>query len=261
MPTWQLLKYFLRNLKGIARAVLNEVRQIRKRTWVLEDMRRFKIMQRDSRPAWQWGPDYFCLNDKTVNTGFDRHYIYHPPWAVRKIIRDIKPSKHIDISSILHFSANLSAFLPVEFYDFRPADLKLDSLTCGTADLTALPFASNSVESISCMHTIEHIGLGRYGDTLDAEGDIKALRELERVVHPGGSLLLVTPVGEKSRVQFNAHRIYQPEWLVAQLPGMALKEFYFIPGRVGVPVILEAHSRCIPGEQYGCGCFWFVKKE
>ncbi len=46
----------------------------------------------------------------------------------------------------------------------------------------------------SCMHTIEHIGLGRYGDPLDAVGDQTALSELQRVVAPGGSLLIVVPV-------------------------------------------------------------------
>ena len=55
----------------------------------------------------------------------------------------------------------VSAFIPVEFYDYRPAELSLSGLEFKHADLTHLPFADNSVESLSCMHVIEHIGLGR----------------------------------------------------------------------------------------------------
>ncbi|NDC42314.1 MAG: DUF268 domain-containing protein, partial [Chitinophagia bacterium] len=56
-----------------------------------------------------------------------------------------------------------------------------------------LPFESDSIPSLSCMHTIEHVGLGRYGDQLDPQGDLKAIAELKRVVQPGGDLLFVTP--------------------------------------------------------------------
>jgi len=45
------------------------------------------------------------------------------------------------------------------------------------------------------MNVVEHVGLGRYGEPLDPEGDIKAMRELRRVLAPGGSLLFVVPVG------------------------------------------------------------------
>jgi hypothetical protein len=57
------------------------------------------------------------------------------------------------------------------------------------------------------MHVIEHIGLGRYGEALDPDGDLKAIRELVRVLAAGGNLLVVVPVG-RPRIQFNAHRIY-----------------------------------------------------
>jgi hypothetical protein len=91
----------------------------------------------------------------------------------------IKPAEHIDISSILSFSTIVSAFVPVKFYDYRPAVLEISNYHSGFADLKQLPFPDNSVESLSCMHTIEHIGLGRYGDELDVNGDIKAIEELK----------------------------------------------------------------------------------
>ena len=77
------------------------------------------------------------------------------------------------------------------------------------------------------MHVVEHIGLGRYGDPLDATGDLKAMKELARVVAPGGTLLLVCPVG-RPRVVFNAHRIYSVEQISASFPEFALAEFALI---------------------------------
>jgi hypothetical protein len=121
---------------------------------------------------------YPCLSDKLKSTPFDQHYTYHPAWAAR-ILAKIKPAEHIDISSILSFSTIVSAFVPVKFYDYRPAVLEISNYHSGFADLKQLPFPDNSVESLSCMHTIEHIGLGRYGDELDVNGDIKAIEELK----------------------------------------------------------------------------------
>lgn len=115
-----------------------------------------------------------CLFDATANTGFDRHYVFHTAWASR-ILAENKPDLHVDISSSLYFVANVSAFIPIEFYDYRPAKLGLIGLNSHKGDLYALPFANDSVRSLSCMHVVEHIGLGRYGDQLDYDGDIKSV--------------------------------------------------------------------------------------
>jgi SAM-dependent methyltransferase len=199
------------------------------------------------------------LFDNTGKTHFDPHYTYHPAWAAR-IVAAIKPTKHIDISSILHFSTLVSAFVPVEFYDYRPAEVRLDNLACKKGDLTALPFPDNSVESISCMHTIEHVGLGRYGDPIDPDGDIKAITELIRVVKPGGTLIFVTPVG-KPKIMYNAHRIYSYEQVTNLFPGMALKEFSLVPDDFKTHgLITHADKDMVKSQSYACGCFWFVKK-
>ena len=128
----------------------------------------------------------------------------------------------------MHFSTIVSAFVPVEFYDYRPAKVRLSNLECKKGDLLSLPFPDNSVESISCMHTIEHVGLGRYGDQIDPDGDIKAAGELVRAVKPGGTLLFVTPVG-KPRIEFNAHRVYSYKQVMDLFQGMKLQEFSLVP--------------------------------
>jgi SAM-dependent methyltransferase len=206
-----------------------------------------------------WEDRYPCLGDQTEGTGFDRHYVYHTAWAARVLAR-LKPSVHVDVSSSLYFCGMLSAFIPVKFYDYRPADLRLSNLTSEAADLLALPFADESVEAISCMHVVEHVGLGRYGDPLDPEGDLKAMRELKRVLAPGGTLLFVVPTG-KPRIMFNAHRIYSFGQIKEYFAELELREFALIPDSPqDGGLIFDAPSEVADAQSYGCGCFWFVKK-
>ena len=198
---------------------------------------------------------YPCLGDKLPKTPFDHHYIYHPAWAAR-ILAKTRPEYHLDFSSILSFSSIVSAFIPIKFYDYRVANLQLSNWESGFADLNKLPFETDSQPSISCMHTVEHIGLGRYGDAIDAEGDLKAINELKRIVQPGGDLLFVTPVG-RSRIEYNAHRIFSYEQVVDYFAPLRLMEFSLVPDGGGL--IENASKDLVHQQEYGCGCFWFKK--
>lgn len=220
----------------------------------LGEWNRFKS-KNDKRFTVKTSDLYPCLKDKITTTPFDHHYTYHPAWAAR-ILAKTKPAYHVDISSILHFSTVVSAFIPIKFYDYRPADLKLKNLESGFADLKKLSFADNTVPSLSCMHTIEHIGLGRYGDEIDPQGDSKSIYELKRVLQPGGDLLFVTPVG-KPKIEFNAHRIYSYEQIIEFFAPLTLKEFSLIPDAGGL--IVNADPALVKDQLYGCGCFWFKK--
>lgn len=208
-----------------------------------------------------WKDRLVVTTEATEDTGFDRHYVYHPSWAAR-VLAQTKPTEHIDISSTLFFIGIASAFVPVKFYDYRPADLILSNLSSGKADLTNLPFDDNSVESISCMHVIEHIGLGRYGDPLDPDGDITAMKELMRVTKPGGDLLFVTPLAGKPRLAFNGHRIYSRDQILSYFNGMKLMEFTLIPedGADG-GLVTDPSDALLAKQGFGCGCFWFRKPE
>jgi hypothetical protein len=201
------------------------------------------------------------LNDNTTNTSFDRHYIYHPAWAAR-ILNKTRPLEHVDISSTLYFCSIISAFIPVIFYDFRPANLQLTNFSSKKADLTDLFFESNSILSLSCMHTVEHIGLGRYGDPVDYEGDLKAMKELARVLAPAGNLLFVVPIGSEAVIRYNAHRIYTKELIISifSASGLHLKEFTVIPeNEQDGGLITDPDDNLLRHQKYACGCFWFTK--
>ncbi len=207
-----------------------------------------------------WRDRYLQLDDRSTTTAFDAHYIYHPAWAAR-IIAEIAPPYHVDISSSLNFSTMLSAFIPTRFYDYRPAILTLNNLFCGSEDMTRLSFDDNSISSLSCMHVIEHIGLGRYGDYLDPEGDIKAVNELKRVLAPKGHLFVVFPVTGVPRIEFNAHRVYSYAQIIDFFKEFELKDFSLIQDTPeGGQFFPQAKKEQVDLQYYGCGCFWFQKK-
>jgi SAM-dependent methyltransferase len=188
---------------------------------------------------------------------FDRHYVYHTAWAAR-VLAQTRPIRHVDIGSSLYFCSIVSAFIPIRFLDCRPAALKLSGLDPERGDLMSLPLETGSVSSLSCMHVIEHIGLGRYGDALDPNGDSKAIAELRRVLATGGTLLVVVPVG-RPRIQFNAHRIYAYQQLIDYFAGLDLIDFSLVPDGLDEGLIHGATGQQADAQRYGCGCFWFRK--
>jgi SAM-dependent methyltransferase len=213
----------------------------------------------DKRFLISWKDRWLCLNDNTSTTDFDRHYVFHTGWACR-ILAETKPTHHIDISSSLYFVALASAFTRIRFYDYRPANLGLSNLECAEADLLNLKFEDNSIKSLSCMHVVEHIGLGRYGDPLDHTGDLRAISELKRVLEVGGQLLFFVPIGGTARIQFNAHRIYTYSQVISMFDGFELLEFSLIPDSDSPAKIIRHASQEISDKQrYGCGCFLFKK--
>jgi len=228
----------------------------------LADFVHFKRKEKihNKRFSFSYCNTYPCLSDKKKISGFDRHYIYHLAWA-SCIIRQINPPVHVDISSSLHFCTQLSAFIPVEFYDFHKVDLQIPNLKVGQANLTKLAFADHSIPSLSCMHVVEHIGLGRYGDELDYDGDLKAFAELERVLAVGGNLLIVVPVGAPT-IMFNAHRIYSVEQILSIFTRLELVEFSLIPETFAEGALVKNPSKDLLDKQtYACGCFWFKKND
>ena len=230
--------------------------------WVAfkKDFRAFAALSSEAEARFpvRWENRLPCLYDKTTATAFDRQYIYHPAWAAR-VLSVTKPDEHTDISSTLAFCTIISAFIPVKFYDYRPAELYLSGLVSEHVDLTALPFESGSLLSMSCMHTVEHIGLGRYGDPLDPEGDMKAIHELKRVLAPGGTLLFAVPLG-KPKLMFNGHRIYSYDQIISYFAGLDLVQFSLILDDSEAEGFVENATReRADAQTYGCGCFWFRK--
>lgn len=197
------------------------------------------------------------LFDKTDTTPFDEQYFYQDSWAARRILA-ARPERHVDVGSRVDFVGILSAALPVVFIDIRPITAPLSNLQTAAGSLLELPFADGSVDSLSCLHVIEHVGLGRYGDPLDPDGTRKAARELARVLAPGGNLFVGTPVG-RERVCFNAHRVHRPETILRCFEGLRLVEYSCVAGGLGFRENVDPLTADLGAS--ACGMFWFTKDE
>lgn len=185
------------------------------------------------------------------------HYFHQDLWAARRLF-DAGVREHVDVGSRLDgFVAHVLPFARTTYVDLRPLDLAIAGLDTRQGSILDLPFASDSVRSLSCLHVIEHIGLGRYGDDVDPDGYLRAARELARVVAPGGTLLLGTPVG-RERLCFDAHRVFHPRTIVAAFPDLTLEHFALIDD-AGSGVAENADFDRAASCEYGCGLFVFRK--
>ena len=219
---------------------------------------KFRSMK-SNRFTLSWKNCIPCLDDWTGTCNFDTQYVYHIAWAAR-VLAETRPSKHIDISSSIYFPAIVSAFVPMDYYEYRPTDIFLSNLTTKHADLLELPFGTETVESLSCLHTIEHIGLGRYNDVLDPDGDLKSIAELKRVIRKGGNLLIAVPIGQ-SELLFNAHRIYSYDQITSYFSDLRLVRYDLIPDDAyKTGMIYNATKNDTDIQIYGCGCFQFTKE-
>lgn len=219
----------------------------------LRDWWLFSRMGREARLR----DTYPCLTDHISHTPFDPHYFYQAAWLARRLAVNI-PEKHVDIGSDIRMISVLSAFVPTEFLDYRPLQAELSGLVCGSGNLAALSRADESFRSLSCLHVVEHVGLGRYGDPLDPEGSNKALGELQRVLAPKGRLYLSLPVG-RERVCFNAHRVFDPRTIILTMSRLRLLEFSLVDdtGAFHESVSPEMAASL----EYGCGLFVFEKPD
>lgn len=187
------------------------------------------------------------------------HYFLQDLWAAHYIFRH-KIADHVDIGSRIDgFITHVLPFCKVNYVDIRPLNLNLDNLKVIEGSITNIPFEDNSIISMSSLHVIEHIGLGRYGDKVVPDGYLKAASELSRVMALGGILLLGTPVGQE-RVCFDAHRIFDPQTIVQSFPNLNLIEFSLIDDR-GHEVIKDARFEQARNCKYGCGLFIFEKNK
>jgi hypothetical protein len=122
------------------------------------------------------------------------------------------PERHVDIGSRIDgFVAHVASFREIEVLDIRPLAHAVPNIRFVQSDLMSPgPRFGEYADSVSCLHALEHFGLGRYGDPIDPEGHLKGFASLVRMVKPGGTLYLSVPIG-KRRIEFNAHRIFGPD--------------------------------------------------
>jgi SAM-dependent methyltransferase len=201
---------------------------------------------------------YPVLADLADEAGVARgEYFHQDLWAARKVF-EAAPPRHLDVGSRIDgFVAHVLTFMPVTVTDIRPLRSDVPGLTFIQADATDLrQIPDDSVPSLSSLHALEHFGLGRYGDAIDPDGWHKALRHFQRILAPGGRLLLSVPIGAE-RVCFNAHRVFSPLTIISALEPLELLSFSAV--RDDGSFLALADPGEVGTQRLACGLFEFRK--
>ena len=173
---------------------------------------------------------YPILYEHLASAGSASNYFFQDLWAAQKI-NNLHPDMHYDVGSRLDgFIANLlAAHQSVTMLDIRPLPYTVPGLSFIQADATNLEnIDDNSISSLSALSSVEHFGLGRYGDPIDPDACFKTMTAFERVLTPNGHLYFAVPIGFQNRLCFNAHRIFTPQTVIASFPHLELCEFAYI---------------------------------
>jgi len=138
---------------------------------------------------------------------------FHQDLLVASFIYSKNPKKHIDIGSRIDgFVAHVASFREIEVMDIRPLNqIGHKNIHFFQSDLMDFNVGvSKKTDSLSCLHAIEHFGLGRYGDEIDPLGYLKGFKNMLGMVELGGTFYISFPISKSNEVHFNAHRFFHP---------------------------------------------------
>lgn len=195
-----------------------------------------------------------CLGDRYSKAGTASGDYFHQDLCAARKVFIANPENHWDISSRIDgFVAHLLTFRSVNVIDIRPMESKISEMIFHQGDITALNIPDNSIEFLSCLH----IGLGRYGDSIDPFGCFKGMSELQRILAPSGKLYFSVPIGVE-RVEFNGHRVFNPMTIIETFSRLSLIEFTAVDGDTG-DLLESVKPEDFCTARWACGLFIFEK--
>ena len=214
------------------------------------------------RTEFPFGKAYPCLFDRFESSagGPAAGAYFHQDLHVAQLIHRNRPSRHVDVGSRVDgFVAHIAVFCPIDVYDIRPLTTSASNITFRQRDIMAeRPDLDGSTDSLSCLHTLEHFGLGRYGDPIDYDGYLKGWESLYRMLKPGGKFYFSVPIGAQ-RIEFDGHRVFSVPFLVGMMHGKYRIDSFVYVNDAGdlvrdvSPTGPEAQSNF--GCRFGCGIF------
>ena len=203
------------------------------------------------------------VGDWKMEAGEASGHYFHQDLLVAREIHRRSPDRHIDVgSSIYGFVSHVASFRKIDVIDVRPVLHSVEGIRFIQADITSLPSDfDEAADSVSCLHALEHMGLGRYGDPVDYEGWRMGLQNLARMVRSSGVLYLAVPIGITQRVEFNAHRVFSVPFMSQELDQLFdIEDFSYVDDfgvlHEHVDLSTEAADNSF-GLDYGCG-IWTV---
>ena len=203
------------------------------------------------------------LTDYAQEAGDAASGYFHQALLVASYVFERRPQRHIDVGSRVDgFVAHVAAFRDIKVFDVRPlSSAGHPNIKFIQADLMSPQQELPTVDSVSCLHAIEHFRLERYGNPIDPEGHKKGLDNLLKMVSTGSTLYISGPIGRQNEVHFNPHRVFSPTDILTWCPGMpaALVRFDYIDSA------RSAARDCRPTDikmstPYGLGTYTFSKR-
>jgi hypothetical protein len=184
-------------------------------SWFFRDYRAFKNARAEWQSDFQMGKLYPCLDDRFDESGLASGHYFHGDLLVARRVFDRQPKLHADVGSRIDgFVAHVAAFRPIDVFDIRPLKSEVENINFKVGDFTKAVDKEllGHYDSVSCLHALEHFGLGRYGDGLDFHGHLKGFQAISSLIAREGVFYLSVPMGPQ-RIEFNAHRIFSLAYL------------------------------------------------
>jgi ubiquinone/menaquinone biosynthesis C-methylase UbiE len=189
------------------------------------DYIKFKKLHKVNIELWPY------LNDRKSTAGSFMHEYFVQDVFAAQLVHRLNPQKIVDVGSRIDgYIAHLITSREVELIDIRPMDSvikNLKFLQMNFSDYESVK--ENYTDFVSCLHSIEHFGLGRYGDPIVKDAVPSALKSFSRITKSNGVFLLSTTFG-KERVKFNAQWIFDFNKMKDQLQalGFVIEELYYL---------------------------------
>ena len=206
-----------------------------------------------------------CLHDWYEEGGTTKNEYFWQDLLVAQMIFEANPDKHVDVGSRIDgFVGHVASFREIEVFDIRPITAKIPGVTFKQADLMKmLPLLTEYCDSLSCLHALEHFGLGRYGDQVDQYGWRSGFNNMANLLKVGGVFYLSVPIGT-SRIEFNANHVFSPINILDLAKKMALYLDKFIVIHQNGAIDRYQASNLVldnlSNEFYALGIFVFIKK-
>ena len=255
--TWKLSGFRFKTLS----------RNVRSVPFFLSTWRELRRQARESSESIPFGSVRPILDDRFAQAGSASGHYFHQDLLVARRVFENAPKRHVDVGSRVDgFVAHVASFRPVDAIDVRPLDSKITNLKFVCADMMGeLPDELvESTDSLSCLHAVEHFGLGRYGDPVNYDGHVIGIENMKRMVRPGGRFYLSTPISCDQRIEFNAHRIFTLPYLRSKVEDdFEVESLSYVDdsGQLHVDVDADSHdARETFGLQFGCGILELKKK-
>ena len=231
----------------------------------ISDWRKLKNQKRYSRHVFADGKPYPCLSDKFTESGDATSYYFSQDLYVAQKIFENNPDSHVDVGSRIDgLVAHVASFRNIKVFDIRKLTNVFPQISFVQADMMSPLDDSlkNYCDSLSCLHALEHFGLGRYGDPVNYDGYLVGLDNLYQILKQQGKLYFSVPIG-KLRIEFNAHRVFSLKYLLSLFEGKyKIDSFSYINdnGELFRDVVIDEQAlKNNLGCYYGCGIFELTK--